>query len=126
MKSTNEGDDVSVKQQTKHKLDLRALLGEPKKEEPRTLREIYEEVGVPFTARAVSGVPGERLPCNNVSCGCSYDQYGGLGDEITIVSADVSGRVIPSNDLLHCRKTGRRLTSGFIRSTPRWILLGHK
>lgn len=95
---------VSIK---KPKLDFESMLGDPDEQKPRTLREIADEVGFPFTARAVQrGNPGTS--------------FSAAGVELSVLGP---GKILPES-AFDVRVNGKRMTIGSYR--PRWILLGHK
>lgn len=100
----------------KPKLDIMALIG-PLEEEvkPRTLMEIYEEVGLPFSARAIS---------DHFAIGDENSPIGLSGSEVTALSLDQERDLITSINP-YIAADGRRCPAikGIV---PRWVLLGHK
>lgn len=104
----------------KPKIDFRAMLGDPEKIAPRSLREIADEVGTPFTAKAVLDHPDPD--CYPESCGCNIV---GKGDTITVFGRLPNGKIQYHSRFDYCQKFGGRVIPGD-GTLRRWILLGHK
>lgn len=96
---------------TERKLDFATLLGDPDKQQPRTLREIADEVGFPFTARAVADGGGCKFTCK-------------AGDEVMVLG-ERSETLLICHHHPYIDENGQRInyTRPVLR---RWILLGHK
>jgi hypothetical protein len=112
----------------KPKLDFQAMLGDPDKQEPRSLCDIHAEVGFPFTARVVAdryvdypyGLPadpiGTERTFRSLLCG------GGVfaGNEQRIEDGRWFSEELDTNA---SKDVDNVVYDGWVL---RWILLGHR